>query len=1092
MLETGDTLVVCRPGQVKEAALVLSCCTPGKFTPLVVFEPPPIPEQEYRVLYRSYVEVRDRRDQFTGAAMARKETVNPARILALNEEVDLKTERLTPYRSWVKHNQFLSKWLQKIAPRRAIFLFEIGPDELRLIDPQPRSQISEERFAVFPEATELFYLLPGGPPSVDKGRRYYKTLAGLAELAWSELRGGSFPESAVNVAESDLAAWFAGLHLALQSGMPIRPVQPTASLPANPSAGNVEGDEAVVVEIANDATRLLGILYAHMHGAKPVFYNEPNLDAIEVARSAIERQQEESAKDLRYVASHRASGMQLANLSQAELATLKSIQPIATPGGAPFERKHFLDALRRLFHRPDPLSLITKLEEAVSAAVPDSVIAEAGERAVTAFTKGVPYSFVRKNDADWSRKTIGHITGDSSLLVLEDLIPTGDDPGVGFNLLFDPGYFTTSETHDVLNELQRRVSYSIVLSGLAGASLSLIHLSATLPVELLFFNTHGSNNAILLRDMLLPAYKLVQRVTMRSRPIVFNNSCLSWVGVGREFIRSGARGYIGTLWSVDAAQAADFARIAMQRMIQENMAVPLAMRETGVDPFTERAYIFVGPARARLAPESATGNERHRLIRSAEFLLNAAILALEQAGGNTQSPFEGPLVEILVKEAEWICDELDRRHPEAGLDRLDLFIQQLRLRVELPITDNATGERISDIIRRGQDMLSLPQADAHSITQRKIQLTHMISRAFSRTGKPQQAIAFLNQSISAAKEINEPSGPQYLELSDAFKSLGGNGDALAAAENAKQAFTAADGTMDKEAAVGVLGRLAQLSLRVGKYDDALKYAVDGNSVAVSLDNLREQTMFKGDETRVLLRLHRKDEALVTANEMLSLARRAHDDWLEISAYGVLTQVLMAQEKWPQAQAKLKAGMDQAKSAGLKEEVGDFLVDLAQVKERTGNLLNSLTALREAAPIFVGLGRLAKLQSALLKAGEITANLNSWRARTEMIGMLLDILDGLDAGMRRSVCTETILTVKDGIREAGLAASRKPLRKLTKEINAELASNVSQQRRFIARAIQMFSDLASGGPEKARQEAAELDQLSKNGFELVAFLDEKLV
>ena len=756
VLETSGTIVVCRPQQVKEAAIVLSCCAPGKFTPLIVLEPPPISEDQYRNLYTSYVDARDRRDQISGAAMARTEAIDPAQLVALSIEVDAKAERLTPFRSWAKHNRFLSTWLQKIASTSAIFLFEAAPEDLRIIEPTPRSRIGEERFAIIPEDIEWLYFVAATTNTAgDPKRNYYDGLAGLADLAYNKISGKKLGDEGVDVAGDDLILWFAALSIALQTGWPLKPLNAgNASLPAGVPA-NFGTDEAVVIEVANDATRLLGVLYAQAHGAKPVFYAEPDLAKIESARGAVQSLQEQSAKDLRYISAHSSLGMKLPQLSETEQTALKGVGSASAAGVGPFEPKLFLEKLRRLLRGADPSSSLQTLEQAVTASVPDFVIAEVGDREVTAFTAGVPYNFVHKNGADWSQKAIGHISGDTSLLIYENLIPTEDDEGVGFNLLFDPGYFTTSETHDVLAELEQRVSQSVVLSGAAGTSLSLIHISQTLPLELVFFNTHGSDNAILLRDMVLPAYKLVQRVTLRSRPIVFNSSCLSWVGVGREFIRAGARGYIGTLWSVDAAEAANFARIAMQRMIQQKMPVARAMRGTGVDAQTERAYLFVGPVRSGLGADSSIGDERSRLIRSAGFLFQCATSWLELSGGNLQAPFVGPVIQVLLSEADWTCNELDRRHPEAGLDRVILLIQELRLLVALPI-DEAMGKRISELIRRSQTMIESIKDDAKSIDEQRTFLDQLIARWYLEQEGQILLSLFSTRALKLPTEFNNP------------------------------------------------------------------------------------------------------------------------------------------------------------------------------------------------------------------------------------------------------------------------------------------------------------------------------------------------
>ena len=96
----GDTVIFCRPEQLPEAAVVLSCCPADRFTPLIVMERSPISDDEYRIRYEAYVEARDRRDAIVAGPLARQEAlVNLAAVEAANREVDTKAEALTPYRS---------------------------------------------------------------------------------------------------------------------------------------------------------------------------------------------------------------------------------------------------------------------------------------------------------------------------------------------------------------------------------------------------------------------------------------------------------------------------------------------------------------------------------------------------------------------------------------------------------------------------------------------------------------------------------------------------------------------------------------------------------------------------------------------------------------------------------------------------------------------------------------------------------------------------------------------------------------------------------------------------------------------------------
>ena len=290
--------------------------------------------------------------------------------------------------------------------------------------------------------------------------------------------------------------------------------------------------------------------------------------------------------------------------------------------------------------------------------------------------------------------------------------------------------------------------------------------------------------------------------------------------------------------------------------------------------------------------------------------------------------------------------------------------------------------------------------------------------------------------------------------------------------------------------MGALGRLAQMSTRLRQYDSALQYARDGFAEAVRSDNLREQSSFKGDEARALLRLNRSGEALAAANEYLSLARRAHDDRLEISAYGTLAAVFMEKKAWAEAMQKIDAGLAQARATGVWDEVADFLVDLARVKMETGDAMGALACLREAAPIQLHIGRLDKLKVTVGNASRTADTLRTWPARTELLRLEIAALGAPDEGLRRAVCMDAVRTLKDAIGDAGIAASRKPLRQLCKELAEEverLGTAAGQQLLFVNRVLVMFSEWASGETASALNEAAALDAMSAGGFEFEAFL-----
>ncbi len=806
-----QVIVVCRPDQVREAAIVLSCVPKAAQTPLVVLEPPPVSADEYRVLYEAYVAVRDARDLVSGGQLGRQEFL-AGKLPAppSNAEVDERAERLGPYRSWVKHNRLVAELLRPLQAQRTVFLFAPQAEEISFIEPLPRSKLSDERIAVLPPTSETVYLLPQGAAGTE-GATTYANLADLSPVGWRLFNSAPYDAArAVEVAGESLSSYYSALHVALESG---RPLRVAAEAPATSDAASTaapreapalvlepDGEpprEAVLIEVTNQAERLLGVLYACRRRARLVLRDDPDGTAIEAARAALQQRREGEARNA---------------------AAQKGIAPASDASDA----NAAIAAARAFLFAGTPTAALDDLERAVSAAVSDEAVAAVADFPLTVLTSQTPYRFVNKNGASWAAKPIGHVTGDISLLLLTELFASHADGGVGFNLLFDPGYFSTTETKDVLSELQARVSYSLNMAGPAGSSLALLHLSA-LPLELVFFNTHGGDDVMLFSDMPMPAFKLLQRATLRSRPIVFNNSCLSWVGVGREFVRIGARGYIGTLWSVDAEQAAALAKSAIARMVHDAAPVSASIVRTGVAEIDERAYIFVGTCDTALVDPAEPDVSRAARLRTAALALLTALSDWMDANGvHTSFESVAAVAQVLGASAGVLIDELDRLDATPSLERLDVLLEQLQIVARTSPYSPDDAQLAHDLYERGQRMLDALEALPKEKASRRALLLQYASRAAAGTGNENAAVDLLKKSIAAAEEAGDSTAGQHLELSDVLKTLNDVPGSRAAADQALAVMRKENAPPER--LMLALGRLSQISLRQGDLKGAKTYA----------------------------------------------------------------------------------------------------------------------------------------------------------------------------------------------------------------------------------------------------------------------------
>ena len=870
-------VVLCRPAQWREAAIVLSCCPIDRFTPLLVIEPPPVADEDYCRLYDAYVAVRNQRDAKIGTTMARQ-GATLAEVSGLNAAVDAAAQALTPFRSWWRHQLALANLLAGQPPSRAILLFDPAPGELDLIEAVPVFRIGPDRTPVLPHATDRIRL----DPALDT----------LAARAWQACgRDTAFP-APQGPAHDDAFSWFAALASALRSGRPLAPG--AAVLPDQPTAA---APEAVLVEIESepDASGLIGVQYAHERRADLVLTPAPETTAIDAALATMSGR----------------SGDKLFGAVRGWWQSLTESPDIAAP--------------------------LQAIEDAVNSAVPDAVVTAIGDRDLTVFGHSVPYSFVRKCGADWAGKTIGHVAGDPTLIVLTELLDQPPMDAIGFTLLVDTGEFKTNETADVLRVLNDRPAILLLLSDAAAAWLNLIRLGELLPIEFIHFNTHGKQQEIVLSDGELPAWKLL-RSALTSRPFVFNNSCLSWVGVGREFLRTGARGYIGTLWPVDAEQAARLAKSVLERTVQHGWSIARAIRQTGVDRHTDRAYIFAGTAGARLATLSDNRSRREALAKAIRHLLNALLQSLAEDRGGPPGVFVRPMQEMLWTVSGQLIGVLDQHWPTPDSDRLDIAADRLsvmahqaeRMQDDVPARAAEVASAQSLLDRAGL-------ADAARIRHRG-RITYQCAR-----------IAFAERRLQDVLDLlaGEESTAALNLRSDALRAAGNVQEAFAMAERAL-ASVPADDRRQRLFTLGRVGQLARMNHDLGR---ALDIAREGFALATDLNDARERAKFKGDETRALLVMQRAADAVTAARLYRDLARHAFGDLEDLAAAGALVQALTMAGDTREADQVAKQALDHARAMKQPIRVAQFLLDRARIGAVEGRFRDAITLGFESAAAF---------------------------------------------------------------------------------------------------------------------------------------------
>ncbi|QQQ79047.1 hypothetical protein IOD16_11810 [Saccharothrix sp. 6-C] len=799
VFEVGDTVVVCRPDQLREAAVVVSCLPADRVTPVVALRPG-----------------------------------------------DPSSHR---------HDRLVAHLLGTTGVRRAVFLAE--PDE--------------PLFGDLPEHLHL--------PCEDP--------VGLTAKAWELLRGGE-PARTLDVAPD--ADFVAALFTALRAGAALRVDEDAPPVPFaehNPD----RGDEAVLVERAGEADGLMAAVYAHHRGARLVVVPEPDLAVV----GAVVAEEQE-------------------RVTAAAGAIGDAVKGIG-----------FVEALWRYLSNGghDPYAAV---EAAVTAQVPAEAVAEVGDRRLTAFTSGLPYSFVHTEDVNWARKPIGHVVADPALVVLTELHRAGvaREPGA-FSLVFDSGAF---QEHPEATASPGHHTHPIVLSERDASPDALRDLVVDLPVELVFFNCHDADGAIVLGGHALPDDDLP--VTLRHRPIVFNNSCRSWTRLGREFVRAGARGYIGTLWTIPPNLAAGFARTVVRRLTAEETPAARAIVDTGTPGGLERSYLYVGTANGRL------DEWRDRSTTDAEAALTGCELLAAAARDHSD-----PLSPVLRRELSALREVADTGEATGTAAYADVLLAEL----ELEDDDERAGvlvERV-DALLAGLD---LPEDELEALWATRFELTG--ARA-ERRGEYGAALADFERCVGLGDACRDRADV-LLRMARLLMREGRTDEAGQAARLAYEEHRARGDGPGQLESIAVLDGLGDTDP-----ETSVRYAVEGHDLAEELGDRARQAEFKLAECDRRRERGELAEAIEAGSRAVELFRDLGDDRRELAALRRLGACHRDRGDLETAQHYAAVGLARAEQVGAAAEVASFHDDLGGVLSARGEHGAALGHYRHAVEKLVATG-----------------------------------------------------------------------------------------------------------------------------------------
>ncbi|NVK79393.1 CHAT domain-containing protein [Streptomyces morookaense] len=911
-----ETVVVCRPEQFREAAVVLSCLPTDRFTPLIVVTSPPKSLEDH---LRNVADLHAAQEELYELDPWKQEHSAP--FYALRKRLGAARAEIAGMRAWFKRNLMLNGTLHKLGCSRAVLLFEAVPEDLLTFDPAldtgresaagsgAGQDEQEDRIEPLLWGLESVYLLPGQPDNDLGSRRYYRDLPSLPEAVWRLLRDQApMPEQTVRVpCGADAKAYVAGLFDALRTGRPLSPAWQMRPLvdPLQDGDATCGQDEAVLIDNACDALALYAASYAHLRAARLVITLCPDTDLVD---QTIRRDKEV--------------------LSRAAAAADKhgdGPEPPQAEEAGETTRGWVSTNVSNLVNR----QMLARIERAVTSQVPEEALRAVGERRLTAFTAGVPYTFVNAPGHDWSSKPIGHVIADPDLIVLRELVHLADPASGGaLTAVFDPhvlgpdGGQPAAEVPRV-RDAASRFTHTVVFSGEDATLRILMDAVVALPLEFVFFATHGEEGAIRLHEGWLQTHYIDNWVYFACRPVVLNNSCRSLTGVGRSFVRAGARGYIGTLWDVPDQGAADFARIVTQRVASTGLPPAEAILGTRLPHITSRAYVYIGTVNGRvdnttLPPDAA--------VQAYKALLSAMAGLLQWASRHGSS--QGRLPDILYGETGRLRRTVRASLAAPTADLTDLMLDQLQL---LSRSDLALR-----CLEKDPGLIDETLSDLHTIDLPDLDRQHRLERHRDAVATLRERRSETQATLDAYQQPRPQAASDAPALLRIAQALTHQGSWDLALDNIRQALVGFTSAGNESGRLACLGLQCQILRRLRRFEEALDAASAGTELADRLADVAEKASFLVDVSQIRLELGDLDKALEVAEQALVLSRSASTPRGTLAALGHLVGLHLHRGDMTQAHVMAQQGLRDAADLGERSSAAAFKLDLARICELTGD------------------------------------------------------------------------------------------------------------------------------------------------------------
>jgi tetratricopeptide (TPR) repeat protein len=1105
--DLAGSVVFCRRDQIEVASVVLSCLNAYKFVPVIVLDKPPVPMTEYQRLLEEYRDLEALRNTLSGTMLARKNmATSPSEeeqkyFITVNTSTQSMLQHLTPFRAWLKRRHALFRLIGNVPWKQAVFLFP--PEEADLCVPissyygANSANITDLR--LIHENAAHCCLLHSDADLVESSAStlFYRDIAELTDLAWEHLSPTKVaPNRWLEVPAGRNGLLFLRLFEALQQQVPLR-IVPPSNLGSNITLAqachrvnlDINSEEVVLVEESGGAERLLGVAYAHYRSARLVVIPRP--DFTEVNRALTDFWAKQESVQNGYLSTYRQQGAALADLSEEEFQWLQSLPQMKTNQGfaANFSPPFFLENLRGLL--AGWKSDLQHISAAVSKQVPHYVFKHVADRRLTVFTDGFPYTFVSSTSKKrWSDKPIGHVMGEETLLILSEIYRQYQIPSKSqFSLILDTEPYGSEEAEALLKQLRAHFTHTLLLSKELASLTSILTLGSTLPLSFIYVNTHGMTQGIQLGACLpeslghnqqsfpqrvdLSNYKLLQWAHLPSQPVIFNNSCLSWIGVGQQFLVAGARAYMGTLWSVDAKASAKFAAHVITNALELDMPLAVALAKAPGDCYTSGAFIMIGTANTRLNFE--------KNIASVDDLEQLAIATrdltacLKVIGSD---PRRREIVPLLYQNLRTLLAELETQLPEGSYTLLDLHLEELSALLSVGQTAQQEPDREETLIEKLTTILAKLDLQPQKKEEFANQITMFSAKVKLKKGADHLAATELlnlakgNSCMKAVPEL-------HYWLSEIYKKMGCWQNAM---EHASKGLECARAVKDEGWTISTIGQHVQLLYRLGDLDEASTLLDEGLTLARKSHNKLQELIFLQDQVRIELGRQNYANAVSLSLNGIRLARIGLDDRSEMCFLGLAAIALMSKGDLEQALKQAQDGWLLACELQDPYEQASFLEDIGTVHLLAKRADEACSYLERAYEGFLQLQNLEKIVTILDKTIDVYLLRKDWSTLVELLKNLCQIAESDDDAFR--IKTSTIVIKK--LKAVALSAPQSDARSLIHglwfwNMQRHDFSPPNVQANFICNVLAMLEFWLDGNQNEADDGAEMLDKNSSNFF-----------